>query len=429
METALSSRGRDGTIPNDGLRVWAVSQDLWDPKTNPSGSVSLGIAENSLMHEVLSKHIHDNFALPAQAFTYGNGTTGSNRLKGSFARFLTEWLEPHTEITPEHVSITNGCSTSIEHLAWSLGDPGDGFLLGQPHYGTLPRDLGYRTGCNVVPVPFHGTDPFGVEAVQNYRDAFMKARARGIKTAGLVLCNPHNPLGRCYSRAALIGLMRFCEEHKINLISDEIYALSVWTNTVDTQPPPVPFTSCLSIDPTGIIEPYRVHVIWGMSKDFGASGIRVGAVISQHNPAFHDSLVPVGLLSAPSSIADHIAANILDDRVWVRNYIAENRVRLQEHYELATHWARQHDIPYAPGANAALFLWVNLGEVYRLRHPERSFRDTSQDIMDALLAERVFLASGKEFGSEEPGWFRIVFSNQKQLLQMGLERIIIAINK
>ncbi|KAK6078408.1 ACC synthase [Seiridium cupressi] len=353
METALSSHGRNGTIPNDGLRVWAVSRDLWDPKTNPSGSVSLGIAENSLMHEVLSKHIHDNFALPAQAFTYGNGTTGSNRLKGSFARFLTEWLEPHTEITPEHVSITNGCSTSIEHLAWSLGDPGDGFLLGQPHYGTLPRDLGYRTGCNVVPVPFH----------------------------------------------------------------------------VDTQPPPVPFTSCLSIDPTGIIEPYRVHIIWGISKDFGASGIRVGAVISQHNPAFHDSLVPVGLLSAPSSIADHIAANILDDRVWVRNYIAENRVRLQEHYELATHWARQHDIPYAPGANAALFLWVNLGEVYRLRHPERSFRDTSQDIMDALLAERVFLASGKEFGSEEPGWFRIVFSNQKQLLQMGLERIIIAINK
>ncbi|KAK9777629.1 putative inactive 1-aminocyclopropane-1-carboxylate synthase-like protein 2 [Seiridium cardinale] len=339
------------------------------------------------MHEVLSKHIHDNFALPAQAFTYGNGTTGSNRLKRSFARFLTEWLKPHTENTAEHVSINNGCSTSIEHLAWSLGDPGDGFLLGRPYYDTLPRDLGYRTGCNVVPVPFHGADPFVVEAVQN--------------------TETHS-----WMQAALIGLMRCCKEHKINLTSDEIYALSVWTNTVDTQPPPVPFASCLSVNPTGNIEPYRLHVVWGI-------------IILP----FHDSWVPVGLLNAPSSIADHIAGNILDDQIYVRKYIAENQVRLQEHYELVTRWARQHDRPYAPGANAALFLWVNLGKVYRLGHPERSFRDTSKDIMDALLAERVFLASGREFGSEEPGWFRMVFSNQKELLQMGLERIIVAINK
>ena len=45
----------------------------------------------------------------------------------------------------------------------------------------------------------------------------------------------------------------------------------------------------------------------------------------------------------------------------------------------------------------------------------------------ALVREKVFLASGKVFGSEKPGWFRIVFSHQKELLEEGLRRIVRAL--
>lgn len=58
--------------------------------------------------------------------------------------------------------------------------------------------------------------------------------------------------------------MKFCQRHKIHLISDEIYALSVWQNP--EAPNAVTFTSILSIDPTGIIDPGFIHVLWGMSK-------------------------------------------------------------------------------------------------------------------------------------------------------------------
>jgi hypothetical protein len=68
-------------------------------------------------------------------------------------------------------------------------------------------------------------------------------------------------LGRCYPRETLEGLMRFCNRHKIHLISDEIYALSVY-NSDETH---ISFTSVLSINPSGIIDPNLVHVLYGMS--------------------------------------------------------------------------------------------------------------------------------------------------------------------
>lgn len=58
--------------------------------------------------------------------------------------------------------------------------------------------------------------------------------------------------------------MKFCQKYQIHLISDEIYALSVFENP---EAPDAPgFVSALSIDMTGIIDPHLVHVLWGMSK-------------------------------------------------------------------------------------------------------------------------------------------------------------------
>lgn len=428
MNQGLSARGQEAAKPDDGMLLWTIVRDLWDPTTNPTGYASLGIAENTLMHEKLSAHIHSNLAVPHHSFTYGDGMTGSKRLKSSIARFLTDRLNPATTIQPEHISVTNGCSSGIEHLCWALGNPGDGFLLGQPHYGAFRPDVEYRTGCKLVQVPFADVDPFGLNAVRKYEDALLDAQAKGTRIAGLILCHPHNPLGRCYPREVIVDLMRLCQKYDMHLIVDEIYALSVWENKIDTQPAPVPFQSCLSIEATGIMDPHRLHVLWGMSKDFGANGIRLGAIISQHNPAFHSSLVPVGIYSSPSGISDHVTANILDDTEWVDAYIAENQRILQENFELVASWAKESGIVYAPGANAAFFLWVNLGRAYHERHPERQSEDITVTVMRALLEKKVFLASGKQFGSEQPGWFRIVFSNRRDLLHEGLKRIKAALD-
>lgn len=45
-----------------------------------------------------------------------------------------------------------------------------------------------------------------------------------------LLCSPQNPWGRTYSKEVLLDYALFAEKHDIHLISDEIYALSVWDN-------------------------------------------------------------------------------------------------------------------------------------------------------------------------------------------------------
>lgn len=69
--------------------------------------------------------------------------------------------------------------------------------------------------------------------------------------------------GQCYPRDTLTAMMRFCQKHRIHLISDEIYALSVFdTGNADA----IPFTSVLSIDTTDVIDNNYLHVLYGMSK-------------------------------------------------------------------------------------------------------------------------------------------------------------------
>ncbi|KAM0561936.1 hypothetical protein ACHAPJ_003108 [Fusarium lateritium] len=424
---SLSKRAHEAEESCKGMAIWEVIPNLFDQESNPEGIVSLGVAENTLMHDVLRKHIHDNLALSNPAFTYGDGTTGTKRVKQAVSRFLNKHLHPFQDIEPAHISMTNGCSAAIEHLSWAIANPGDAILLGQPFYGTFVPDLTYRFGAKLLPVPFGEIDPLCEEAVGKYEEVILDAQAKGTKVAGLVISHPHNPLGRCYPPSVLIALMKLCQKYKVHFVSDEIYALSVWPNTMDKHPPPIPFESALTIDTTGIIDPERVHVLWGMSKDFGANGIRVGAIISQANASLHAAIVAVGLYSSVSSISDHVTVNVLEDDDFVASYTAENKRKLSVQYERVVSWAKKNAIDYAPGVNAAFFLWVDLGKAYKARHPELETEDVTDLVMNKLMDRKVFLASGQVFGSEKPGWFRIVFSHPDEYLDLGLQRVMEAL--
>ncbi len=76
------------------------------------------------------------------------------------------------------------------------------------------------------------------------------------------------------SAEALRQIASFCGQHKLHLISDEIYANSVFENP--KAPDPVPFTSVLSLDLADRIDPRLLHVAYGASKDFCSNGLRLG---------------------------------------------------------------------------------------------------------------------------------------------------------
>lgn len=400
-----------------------ILSNLYDAETNPSGYVSLGIAENTLMHDVLIDHMHKNMNIPNIALTYGDGY---KRLKNAVARFLTKHFKPTTPIESSHIQISNGLTSAIQNLAWAVADDGDALLLGRPYYVAFKPDVNRRTGVEVLPVSFGDLDPMGLEAVQKYEEGIIKSKERGQRIAGIILAHPHNPLGRCYSREVLVAFMKLCQKYQIHLLSDEVYALSVFENRVDKDAAAVPFESILSIDPEGIIDPSLIHVLWAMSKDFGANGLRMGITVTQHNPDMHAALMSVFEFSWTSSLSDLVTANALEDDEWVESYIKENQKKLSQHHEKVLLWAKKHGIEYAPGSNAGFFVWVNLGAVYK-KHHTGEVEDLDQTVIQALLDKRVYLADGIAFGAEQPGWFRIIFTQEEAYLEEGLRRIMAAV--
>jgi aspartate/methionine/tyrosine aminotransferase len=421
---ALSSRAEELSKPDPAFILWDVLEDSYHAESNPGGYVSLGIAENTLMHDTLSKHIHRHLSLPNEELTYGDG---KKRIKALLARFLSRKLKPLLPIQPKMVTVTNGCSSAIEHAAWAFGNPGDVFILGKPYYGTFVPDVTLRMGTRLVEVSFEGEDPLGPDCVRKYEEAVRSVMAKGKKVAGIIIANPHNPLGRCYSPDTLISFLRLCNRYRVHLISDEIYALSTFHNSVDKDVDIQPFQSILASSYGDYIGMEYVHVIWGISKDFGANGLRLGAIISQGNPKLHDALNKVSLYSSTSALTDHVTANFLDDDEWADSYLAENSRKLESAYVYVTNWAKENNIEYAPGVNAAFFLWVDLGKAYRRNNPTMGEEHLDQFVMNALLSKRVFLASGMQFGAERPGWFRIVFSHSREYLGLGLQRILEAL--
>jgi 1-aminocyclopropane-1-carboxylate synthase len=443
----LSSRGTAAASPARRQLLWDVMADHYCTTANVNGFVNLGVAENALMHKELINHIN-----------------GSLRLRSALANFFNGHFEPFKPVQAAHINVSNGVTASIERCAFELGDPGDSFLLGRPYYGTYPSDLGDRAYIKTVTVAFDGVDPFSVAAVACYEAALLEAKHRSgnaTKVRALVLCSPHNPLGRCYPREMLVALMSLCQKYQIHLICDEIYALSVFPNPERSQAER--FTSVMAINPAGIIDPALVHVLWGLSKDFGANGLRIGCVVSQANPSLIGTLDAHAPYSFPSALLDYMACCILEDQLFLQYYITENQYRLAENYTFTIAFLREHGVQFYAGTNAGVYVWANLGETWTRRkqlsssirsqqtqenhavvscrmetscsdvslcaRKEATESDITEEIMARLLTHKVYLASGGGFGSEHPGWFRIVFSQPRALLEEGLRRMVAALEQ
>lgn len=114
---------------------------------------------------------------------------------------------------------------------------------------------------------FEDIDQFGVDAVKVYEDHILQAAKDGINIRALLICNPHNPLGKCYSRVMLKELFKLCGKYDNHLISDEVYGLSVFEVEGGER---VPFTSVLSLDPTGLLRTDQLHVMYGLSNVRGS---------------------------------------------------------------------------------------------------------------------------------------------------------------
>ncbi|CAI7624278.1 unnamed protein product [Penicillium pancosmium] len=416
MESHLSTRGED--FAKKKPTFLGVLENAWDPLLNPEGIVNLGLAENTLMHAEMKELMNSKIQVDSHSLTYGDGFSGSRKLKEAICHFLNKNFSPDTALLPSHITVTSGVSNALECSAWALFDQGDHVMVGRPYFNAFRSTFSDRAGVGLLEVEFGKVDPFGLAAIEKYEEALSAARQKGFRVKALLLCSPHNPLGRCYRENVLREYMRLCERHKLHLISDEIYALSVWESP--DLPDPVSFKSILSINAAQIMDPSRVHVVWGLSKDFGATGLRIGCLISQSNGRLLEATEGFSLLNFPSSLADSLAASLLMNDTFTSHYLTTNRQRLTQSYDFVTTFLKSHRIPYCQ-SNAAFFLWIRLGAATADR------KATDDEILAKLRNQKVYIAAGYAYASEESGWFRMVFAHPRDVLEEGLKRMLQAL--
>ncbi|CAG5149538.1 uncharacterized protein ALTATR162_LOCUS2390 [Alternaria atra] len=340
----LSNRGRKYAALDLAASYTKDRGHLYDKTKHSTGLVSFRNAENFLMREEILSYIKTKCipSLEPDTLTYYDGPFGSKRLRKAMAAFINKRFSPVSAVTTDQVSFVSGVTALNDILSLCMTDEeNDGLLLGMPIYGSFNPDMRSMSECKLVYTPFDGIHQFTTAAVGCYERAVEEADRNGIKVKALVISNPHNPLGKCYTREALEAILRFCNKHNIHLISDEIYAQSVYgMSSAYTE-----FTSVLSIDMTGVINENLVHVMYGMSKDFAAAGLRLGCLITR-NEELGQAVRSLARFHGASPVTDAIATTMLEDEEWHTEFLTESARMLRKNHKLVAEAFDNADIPY-----------------------------------------------------------------------------------
>ncbi|TFK23348.1 PLP-dependent transferase [Coprinopsis marcescibilis] len=381
------------------------------------------------MWEELRDILEKRFKLRQVDFTYGDSLYGSIRLRDALANFFNNYFKPFSPVSPDNLLMGNGLLSLISQLGRALIDPGHGVLLAAPYYHGFDISFSVHSGVRVVgaPVPFE--DMFTSKELDHLEKVLADSEAKGVPIRAVLLCNPQNPYGRCYPPELITAYCQFCERHNLHLISDEIYALSTFAS--DDLPNAVPFTSVLSLDLESLnVNPQRIHMVYGMSKDFDANGFRAGVLYTRNEMLLH-SLLATSLFMLVGSPSAGLWYSLLSDQTLLNHFIQRNQTHLRESYEHMSAWLRFHNIPYLP-SSAGHFIMVNFRPILadtdryisQLRlSSEMDFWDREAALTAAFLANGVLVSHGQGFHMYEGGWMRFTFSLKREMVDVALDRI------
>jgi cystathionine beta-lyase len=158
-----------------------------------------------------------------------HGVFGYTIAPPSYYHAITDWLHRrhHWTVDPAWILFSPGVVTALSLAVQAFTEPGDKVLLQAPVYHPF-YDVIKRHNRVIVNNPLK---------MENGRytmdfDDLERCADEGIKM--MLLCSPHNPVGRVWSQSELLRLGEFCRERGILVISDEIHSDLVYRPHVHT---------------------------------------------------------------------------------------------------------------------------------------------------------------------------------------------------
>ena len=149
-----------------------------------------------------------------------HGVFGYSEADITYDKALTDWFKKRYdwEIDPKTVLKLPGVVLGVSLSITALTQPGDSVLIFEPLYGPIGRAV-RGNGRNLV---ISDLVRNGAHYEIDFDDAGKKIKENNVKL--LVLCNPHNPAGRVWTREELLKIGNMCLENGVIIVSDEIHA-------------------------------------------------------------------------------------------------------------------------------------------------------------------------------------------------------------
>lgn len=332
-----------------------------------------------------------------------HGIFGYTRVPEAYYEAVCRWFKKRHgwHINREDIIYTSGVVPAVSAVIKALTLPGDQVIVQGPVYNCFFSSI-RNNGCEMV----SNSLIYNKEELR-YEIDFddLERKLKHERARLMLLCNPHNPGGRVWTRDELTRVAELCRKYGVRVVSDEIHCeLTLYDNEY------VPFGSLpdeLSRDSITCCSP---------SKAFNTAGLQIANIVCRDaevrnriDRAININEVcdvnPFGVIALQAAYSD-------EGYEWLtqlRKYISANYDLLLERF------ARELPKCKVMRMEGTYLAWIDCSELHI----------SSDEIEEMLMHEnKVWVNAGSMYGAEGAAFIRINMACTSELLNESITRIV-----
>lgn len=332
-----------------------------------------------------------------------HGIFGYTRVPEAYYEAVCNWFGKRHgwHINREDIIYTSGVVPAVSAVIKALTLPGDQVIVQGPVYNCFFSSI-RNNGCETV----SNSLIYNKEELRYEIDFDDLERKLAHERARLMLiCNPHNPGGRVWTRDELTRVAELCHKYGVRVVSDEIHCeLTLYDNEY------VPFGSLPDELSHGSI------TCCSPSKAFNTAGLQIANIVCRDaevrnriDRAININEVcdvnPFGVIALQAAYSD-------EGYEWLtqlRAYISSNYDLLRERF------ARELPKCKVMRMEGTYLAWIDCTELHI----------PSDEIEEMLMHEnKVWVNAGSMYGTEGAAFIRINMACTSELLNEGITRIV-----
>lgn len=300
----------------------------------------------------------------------------------------------------DNIYIGNGVSELIQMTTQALLNNDDEVLIPAPDYPLWTASVKLAGGN-----PVH----YLCDEEQDWFPDIADIRSKiTTKTKALVLINPNNPTGAVYDDALLQQLIDVAREHKLLLLSDEIYEKILYDGITHS-----------SIG--ALCDDVPIITFNGLAKTYRAAGLRMGWMVLSGRTSLMDDLRKGLDILASMRLCANVPAQYAIQQALGGVQSIDDLInpggRLYEQRDIAWRGLNAIDGISCIKPKGALYAFAKVDtERFNIKNDEKM-------ILDLLKAEKILLVHGRAFNWPSPDHFRLVFLPNKDDLSTAMGKM------